>query len=86
MCTMWCAVLYIILCTGHFLTLFIPFLHLQISSVCELAIEEVVHGQKLGKLLNLPNTSRFSYKHLMLLMTPEFTDRSVHVPTFHEQK
>ena len=59
---------------------------LQMSHVCEVNIADVIRGQHLGKLLELPADSHFSYKNLLQLMTPFVHNKSVHVPTFHEQK
>ena len=60
--------------------------NLQISYVCEANIADVKRGQHLGKLLELSADSQFSYKNLLQLMSPCPHNRSVHVPTFHEQK
>ena len=56
------------------------------NHVCEVNIAEVNRGQRLGSQLELPHHSRFSYKHLLRLMSPAAPNKSVHVPTFNEQK
>lgn len=56
------------------------------SHLCELTIQEVIRGQNLGKLLNLPTSAQFSCKHLKQLMSPVYTNHSVHIPTFVEQR
>lgn len=64
----------------------VQILLMQMSFVCELNIDRVRLGQRLGKLLHLPRKSLFSHKHLLKLMTPAYVNRSVHVPSFQEQK